>query len=81
MERISEPIFEESSQGFRPERSPQSALQDIDRQGDSGKWWSDMDIRDDFTSIDHDLVMSLLQKTIEAKRFLRLIQAMLDAGS
>ncbi len=39
-----------------------------------------MDIRDYFTTIDHDLLMSFLAKKIEDKRFLRLIRAMLDAG-
>src|SRR5215472_14497430 len=33
LERIYEPIFEESSHGFRPDRSPPTALQYIDRQG------------------------------------------------
>src|SRR5437667_9000887 len=46
LERIYEPVFEESSHGFRPERSPHTALQYMDRQGDAVKWWYDMDIRD-----------------------------------
>jgi group II intron reverse transcriptase/maturase len=80
LERIYEPTFEESSHGFRPERSPHTALQYLDQQGDAVKGWVDMDIRDYFTTIDHDLLMTLLQKKIEDKRFLRLIQAMLKAG-
>jgi RNA-directed DNA polymerase len=44
------------------------------------KWLVDMDIRDYFNTIPHDLLMQLLSKRIEDKRFLRLIQAMLDAG-
>src|SRR3989449_8362493 len=80
LERIYEPVFEESSHGFRPERSPLTALQYLDRQGDAVKWWVDMDIRDYFTTIDHDLLMQLLQKKIGDKRFLSLIQAMLKAG-
>jgi RNA-directed DNA polymerase len=39
-----------------------------------------MDIRDSFNTIPHDLLVELLSKKIEDKRFLRLIQAMLDAG-
>src|SRR5438067_3935033 len=65
LERIYEPIFEESSHGFRPERSPHTALQYIDQQGDAVKWWIDMDIRDYFTTINHDLLMKLLPKKIE----------------
>src|SRR5919109_5255930 len=49
LERIYEPIFEESSHGFRPGHSPHTALQYLDRQGDAVKWWIDMDIRDYFT--------------------------------
>jgi group II intron reverse transcriptase/maturase len=80
LERIYEPIFEESSHGFRPDRSPHTALQYIDRQGDGVKWWIDMDIRDYFTTINHDLLIQVLQRKIEDKRFLRLRQAMLKAG-
>src|SRR5690348_1389627 len=80
LERIYEPIFENSSHGFRPERSPHTALQYLDQQGDAVKWWIDMDIRDYFTTINHDLLMQFLQKKIEDQRFLRLIQAMLKAG-
>jgi len=80
LERIYKPIFEESSHGFRPERSPHTALQYIDHQGDAVKWWIDMDRRDYFMTIKHDLLMQLLRKRIEDERFLHLIQAMLDAG-
>jgi group II intron reverse transcriptase/maturase len=80
LERIYEPIFEESSHGFRPGRSPHTALKQIGDQWQSVKWLVDMDIRDYFTTIKHDLLMGFLAKKIEDKRFLRLIQAMLDAG-
>ena len=39
-----------------------------------------MDIQSYFDTIKHDLLLVLLKKKIEDKRFLRLIQAMLDAG-
>jgi group II intron reverse transcriptase/maturase len=80
LERIYEPIFEDSSHGFRPRRSPHTALTEIKEQWSSVKWLVDMDIQDYFTSIPHDLLMRLLEQKIEDKRFLRLIQAMLDAG-
>jgi retron-type reverse transcriptase len=40
-----------------------------------------MDLRSSFDTIPHDVLMGLLKKKSEDKRFLRLIQAMLDAGS
>src|SRR6266496_5472030 len=80
LERIYEPIFEESAHGFRPGRSPHTALTQIGDQWQSVKWVVDMDIQDYFTTINHEMLMRLLEKKIEDTRFLRLIQAMLDAG-
>jgi RNA-directed DNA polymerase len=80
LERVYEPIFENSSHGFRPQHSPHTALQQIEHEWTAVKWMIDMALRDYFTTIPHDLLMGLLGKKIEDKRFLRLIQAMLDAG-
>src|SRR6266487_3755226 len=80
LERIYEPIFEESSHGFRPGRSPHTALETIKQEWTAVKWLIDMDLRSYFDTINHDLLMSLLQKRIGDTRFLRLIRAMLDAG-
>jgi RNA-directed DNA polymerase len=80
LERIYEPVFEDSSHGFRPGRSPHTALEQIGNQWSAIKWIVDMDIRSYFDTINHQLLMGLLRKKIEDTRFLRLIQAMLDAG-
>ena len=39
-----------------------------------------LSLRKSFTTINHELLMRLLQKKIEDTRFLGVIQAMLDAG-
>jgi group II intron reverse transcriptase/maturase len=80
LERIYEPIFESSSHGFRPKRSPHTALSQIGEYWGSIKWIVDMDIRDYFNTINHQLLIELLKKKIDDTRFLRLIKAMLDAG-
>jgi group II intron reverse transcriptase/maturase len=80
LERIYEPIFEECSHGFRPGRSPHTALEQIGNQWGSIKWMVDMDIRSYFDTIPHELLVKLLKKKIEDKRFIGLIQALLDAG-
>lgn len=80
LERIYEPVFENSSHGFRPKRSPHTALEQIGEQWTAVKWLVDMDLRDYFTTIPHDLLMGCLGKKIEDTRFLRLIKAMLEAG-
>ncbi|GHO76396.1 hypothetical protein KSD_41670 [Ktedonobacter sp. SOSP1-85] len=80
LERIYEPTFEDSSHGFRPKRSPHTALEQISEHWGSIKWIVDMDIRDYFNTINQELLVDLLKKKIDDTRFLRLIQAMLDAG-
>jgi retron-type reverse transcriptase len=80
LEQIYEPIFEDRSHGFRPGRSPHTALHQIEQEWTASTWMMDMDIRDYFTTINHDVLMSFLDRKIEDKRFLRLIRAMLDAG-
>lgn len=80
LERIYEPVFEDSSHGFRPDRSPHTALEQIGHEWTAVKWLIDMDLRDYFTTIPHGLLMEVLRKKIADERFLRFIQAMLDAG-
>jgi group II intron reverse transcriptase/maturase len=80
LERIYEPVFEDSSHGFRPGHSPHTALEQIGHEWTAVKWLIDMDLRDYFTTIPHDLLMETLRKKIADERFLRLIRAMLDAG-
>ncbi len=59
LERIYEPVFENSSHGFRPHRSPHTALEHIGEEGTAVKWVIDMDIRDYFNTISHGLLMGL----------------------
>ena len=80
LERIYEPIFESSSHGFRPGRSPHTALEHMEKDWTAVKWIIDMDLRSYFDTIPHDLLVELLKKKFEDRRFIRLIQAMLKAG-
>src|SRR5260370_20423440 len=78
--RIYEPVFENSSHGFRSGRSPHTALEQIRQEWTAVKWLVDMDLQSYFDTIPHDVLITLLKKKIEDKRFIRLIKAMLDAG-
>src|SRR5437868_5611421 len=80
LERIYEPVFEDSSHGFRPGRSPHTALEQIRQEWTAVKWLVDMDLQSYFDTIPHDVLIALLEKKIEDKRFIGLIQAMLGAG-
>ncbi len=80
LERIYEPVFVDSSHGFRPGRSPHTALEQIKQEWTAVKWLVDMDLQSYFDTIPHDVLIALLERKIEDKRFIRLIKAMLDAG-
>jgi RNA-directed DNA polymerase len=70
------------SYGCRPGRGPHHAL-DALASGILGKkvnWVLDADLRDFFTSLDHDWLMKFLGHRINDKRVLRLIQKWLSAG-
>jgi group II intron reverse transcriptase/maturase len=81
LEKISEPICAERSHGCRPGRSPHTALEGMQREWQAVTWLVDMDLRSSFDTINHDLLMGFLHKKMGDTRFLRLIKAMLDAGS
>src|SRR5579859_2299984 len=80
LEKIYEPIFCKTSHGFRPEHSPHTALQQIDQTWNGTRWIVKVDIQSFFDSMSHEVLMSLLKKKIEDKRFLALIRQMLKAG-
>lgn len=80
LERVYEPIFSDRSHGFRPGRSCHTALAGIPRSWKGMRWIVDVDIKGFFDSIDHDLLLKLLAKRIDDKRFINLIRKMLKAG-
>jgi retron-type reverse transcriptase len=78
---IFEPIFFNSSHGFRPGRGTHSALRDIvARHGNSFSWAVEGDISKCFDSIPHDLILRLLGRRIDCPVTLSLIKSSLRAG-
>ena len=79
-------IYEEDflgfSYGFRPGRSPHDALDaltvGIERK--RVNWVLDADVKDFFTSLDHDWLARFVEHRIADKRVLRLIQKWINAG-
>jgi RNA-directed DNA polymerase len=80
LERIYEPIFSEYSHGFRPNRSCHTALKQVRKKWTAIKWFIEFDIRSFFDSMSHEVMVSLLVKRIDDKRFIKLIGCMLKAG-
>ena len=82
LEAIYEQDFLDSSYGYRPNRSPKAASQDLARTLLIGKycWVVEADIRGFFDTIDHQWMIKMLEERIEDKPFLRLIRKWLRAG-
>jgi len=82
MEPIFEPIFDDASLGYRRGRSPKDALRKVWQEIQNGsEWIIDADLRDFFGSADHEKLLTLVAQRVADGRVLRLIQAMLKAGS
>ena len=76
-----DPIFSDSSYGFRPGRNAQQAVLQASEFIKEGKEWVvDIDMEKFFDKINHDRLMQRLSKGIGDKRLLRLINAYLKAG-
>ena len=81
MSRYYEPVFSESSYGFRPGRSAHQAIEQASKYIQEGKEWVvDIDLEKFFDKINHDRLMQRLSKGIGDKKLLRLINAYLKAG-
>jgi group II intron reverse transcriptase/maturase len=82
LEPIFEPIFDEANYGYRRGRSTKNALRKIWKEIESGREWIvDADLKDFFGSVDHEKLLTLVAQRIADRRVLRLIKAMLTAGS
>ncbi len=81
LEPIYEPIFDDSSFGYRPGRSAKDALRKVWREIEAGaEWIVDADLRDYFGTLDHEKLMTLVARRVADGRVLTLIEQMLQAG-
>jgi len=82
LEPIFEPVFDDASFGYRRGRSTHDALRKIWNEIQSGREWIvDADLKDFFGSVSHDKLLALVAQRVADGRVLRLIEAMLKAGS
>jgi RNA-directed DNA polymerase len=82
LEPIFEPIFDDASFGYRRGRSTKDAMRKVWREIQSGQEWIvDGDLKDFFGSVDHEKLLTLVAQRVADGRVLRLIRAMLKAGS
>ncbi|MGX8835578.1 group II intron reverse transcriptase/maturase, partial [Amedibacillus sp. YH-ame6] len=78
---IYEPLFSENSYGFRPKRSAHDAINKCKEHLDgSYKYVVDIDLEKYFETVNHDILITLLSKTIHDGRVISLIHRYLNAG-
>ncbi|AMP98663.1 Group II intron-encoded protein LtrA [Pedobacter cryoconitis] len=80
LKAIYEGQFEDTSHGFRPNRSCHTALRDIKVTFKGTRWFIEGDIKGFFDNINHNVMIDILRERISDDRFLRLIRKFLNAG-
>jgi group II intron reverse transcriptase/maturase len=81
LQPIFDPTFSEHSYGFRPGRRAHDAVCQAQRYVRSGRRWVvDVDLEKFFDRVNHDVLMSRLEKRIGDRRLLRVIRRYLEAG-
>ncbi len=74
------PYFKDTSHGFRPNRSPHTALREFRSKWPATNWIIEGDIKACFDEIDHAVLEHILRKKIKDERFISLIRKLLKAG-
>ena len=78
---IFDPGFSGSSFGFRPGRKAHDAVRQARKFQQEGKQWVvDVDLKQFFDEVDHDVLMARLGRKVKDKRLKRLINRYLKAG-
>ena len=81
LNKIYEPIFSDSSYGFRPGRSARDAIiKSKEYVNEGNRWVVDIDLEKFFDTVNHDILMHKLSKKIEDKKLLKLIRKYLSSG-
>jgi RNA-directed DNA polymerase len=82
LDAIYEPVFLDTSYGFRPGRSCHDALRQLNHEvmREPVNWMVDLDLAQFFDTMPHAEILAMLSERIADRAFLRLIARMLKAG-
>ena len=80
LEAIFEPIFSSKSHGFRPNRSPHTALREVSSNFSGTIWVIEGDIKGAYDNVDHKVLLNAIRKKISDERFISLIKKSVKAG-
>jgi len=77
---IYEPTFSNNSHGFRPHRGCHTCLKQIKNEFTGTVWFIEGDIKACFDSIDHKVLLEILQRKIKDSKLINIIRQFLKAG-
>ena len=78
---IYEPVFSENSYGFRPNRSCHDAILKAKEIMNNGyKWVVDLDLEKFFDTVNQDLLITIIRRTVKEDKVVSLIRKYLQAG-
>lgn len=81
LQSIREPLFSDSSYGYRPKRSAQQTIQKVKEYAEEGyRYAVSIDLSKYFDTLNHELLMTLLHRQIQDMCVLRLIKKYLKSG-
>jgi group II intron reverse transcriptase/maturase len=82
LDAIYEPVFIETSYGFRPKRSCHDALRQLNSEVMTKpvNWIADIDLAQFFDTMPHQEILAVMQERIKDRKFLHLVARMLKAG-
>jgi RNA-directed DNA polymerase len=82
LDAIYEPVFLDTSYGFRPGRSAHDALRRLNQElmSEPVNWIVDLDLAQFFDTMPHKEILAVLSTRIKDKKFLRLVARLLKAG-
>lgn len=80
LEAVYEPVFCDTSHGFRPERSCHTALMRVRNHFTGVRWFIEGDIKGFFDNIDHRVLINLVGKKVKDARLMQVLHKFLKAG-
>ena len=77
---VFEPLFSKNSHGFRPKKGCHSAFNQVRMQFAHCNWVIETDVRKCFDTIDHKILLQIIERRIPCQTTLRLIESAMAAG-